>query len=260
VLVVRLLVTLASAGAVVTALRAPPQRNDRRFVVFACPMHPEVTSTSQGTCPICGMELEPTASLRPPAAASPMSSSDLAGTATTENLLYTAEVRAPARVARPGVVVAHVYDDELPWIRPPARGSFSPSRSADARVEITSDGAEPSTWDASTSRVEFRVDSAGVDLPVGTVGWVTFAADPRRALMVPSAGILHDAQGAYVVARRGEESYGRQSVHVGKILNRHAFVVSGLKEGDRIAVNSAFVIDADRRVREIANAASPAGP
>lgn len=37
---------------------SPPSGSRPAAVVFQCPMHPEVTSSSAGTCPKCGMKLE----------------------------------------------------------------------------------------------------------------------------------------------------------------------------------------------------------
>jgi hypothetical protein len=36
-----------------------PARSSSSGAVYACPMHPEVTASSPGRCPKCGMELRP---------------------------------------------------------------------------------------------------------------------------------------------------------------------------------------------------------
>ncbi len=40
------------------ALLTTPQANDEGNIKYVCPMHPHVISDEQGTCPICGMNLE----------------------------------------------------------------------------------------------------------------------------------------------------------------------------------------------------------
>jgi hypothetical protein len=44
-------------GAVAHAAASSPVAS--ASVVYACPMHPDVTSTNPGTCPKCGMNLVP---------------------------------------------------------------------------------------------------------------------------------------------------------------------------------------------------------
>jgi hypothetical protein len=40
---------------------AAPPASAQAGMVYVCPMHPEVTSSSPGSCPKCGMELQPRA-------------------------------------------------------------------------------------------------------------------------------------------------------------------------------------------------------
>jgi P-type Cu+ transporter len=52
--------TLASLGTVALAPPAPPRASSAP-AEYTCPMHPEVTAPAPGSCPICGMALEPRA-------------------------------------------------------------------------------------------------------------------------------------------------------------------------------------------------------
>jgi Cu+-exporting ATPase len=49
----------AEPGAMQHAASAPSSRTDEMKVRYTCPMHPEILRNGPGSCPICGMALEP---------------------------------------------------------------------------------------------------------------------------------------------------------------------------------------------------------
>jgi len=38
---------------------SPPQKRDKTSIIYTCPMHPEIQQQRAGSCPKCGMALEP---------------------------------------------------------------------------------------------------------------------------------------------------------------------------------------------------------
>ena len=50
---------IANPDQYLTKQAAPPVRPGGSEVIYTCPMHPEVRQTGPGSCPICGMALEP---------------------------------------------------------------------------------------------------------------------------------------------------------------------------------------------------------
>ena len=117
---------------------------------YVCPMHSQVRSSASGTCPICGMALEP---WRPVSSESPPVPTAGGGTAVSEistsrpRILdyeitivrpraIAAEGRAPAWVESPGVVIALLYDDEIATLPAAARVSFAPTASPGAAVAV----------------------------------------------------------------------------------------------------------------------------
>src|SRR5579864_190268 len=107
VLVTRLLLVVVAAGAVVVAV-ASGRRHDRSagdsVARFICPMHAEVTSSGPGTCPICGMELEPERS-----SGSALNPSTFQAYEFVRRRGFGQDLRVPAWVEPDGTVVALVY-------------------------------------------------------------------------------------------------------------------------------------------------------
>jgi hypothetical protein len=156
-------------------------------------------------------------------------------------------VRAPAWVEG-GVVVAVLYDDELEGIEPGARGSFSPSASPAALVPVRMDAAPPEAWDRSTSHVRFQFETTSGAPPAGDVGWVRLATRRRELEVVPQSSVLQSSEGPYVLVASGER-LTRRPIEVGRVLGDFAIVLSGLRLQERVSVRSAFLLDAERRLR-----------
>lgn len=83
-----------------TAQRSSPQKPAAKRVVYACPMHPEVTSTKRGRCRKCGMDLQ-RAKAEPEAASSP----------SPENVSFTSAKIPNTRVYDQNGKQLNFYDD-----------------------------------------------------------------------------------------------------------------------------------------------------
>ncbi len=215
--------------------------------VYTCPMHREVRAAAAGACPLCGMDLEPLVD-RSDAFLSAAAAHPEIGSAMAQRLLYSAELRAPARVVAPGVVEAHVNRDEVAIFAHEDGAAFAPGASPAVRAEVRAIDGAAALWDETTSALRFSF-AGRADLPVGTAGWVSCPSSPRPALMMPAGGVLQSSGGAYVVVLGDRGSFEKRPIEMGKVLNRNAFVVSGLAEHERVAVNAAFPLDAERRSR-----------
>jgi hypothetical protein len=67
--------------------------------------------------------------------------------------------------------------------------------------------------------------------------------------VVPAQAVLASASGPYVlIASADGRSVSRRAVQIGKEFFGLDAVVSGLAAGERIAVDNAFFLDADRRL------------
>ena len=223
---------------------------------YRCPMHPEVTSPVPGECPICRMALVPVSRdpepRGPPAPATEAMPEDpaRAGGYVVRQRVFTDNIRAPAWVESPGVLTAHLYLDELDELAPGARGEFTPAVAPANRAAAALSGEPAVPWDASTATVHLQLD-AGAALEQGTTGWLRFPSKLRHATLVPSKAILQSPEGPYVFAATADQpSWRRQAVRLGKVFSGQAFVLTGLRDGESVAVDGLFFIDADWRLRQ----------
>ena len=244
-LVMLLLAAGAAAGAFVIA-REPDRRVGDDGVRYVCPMHPEVTADAPGECPICRMDLEPlgAASARPAAVnPSAFQTYDF-----VRRRGFGQGVRAPAWVEDDGSVVAILYRDETEGLDRQDGGSFSPSATPDALVPVRWQGLPPEPWDRSTARVRFRSDPAARPRP-GDIGWVRLPAMRRDLEVVPRSAVLESVEGPFVLVSSPEARLTVRPVEIGRVLGDYAVVLSGLRLQDRVSVRSAFLLDAERRLR-----------
>ncbi len=282
---------LALAAAVVAVALVAARRHDQATrpatgasAAFVCPMHAEMSSGSAGECPICGMALvkagavvhdtaavnpsEEAASGEDTIAAAQLLSKAAGGLASNLVGYYPSPVRqhvlryeiyAPAWVEHDNLVIAQLYDDQLPTLEPDERASFAPTASLSAdtaaardvrRVADTAAQAPWQPWDRSTSLVRFTVEAGASPLPAGTVGWVKFARRPRQMMVIPAGAVLESPEGPYVlVLSRADGAAKRRAIEVGRITTGVAAVLSGLNLREQVVSVNAFFWDAERRLQ-----------
>lgn len=252
----RALLLLLAAGAAVFAFvhDRREERSGAAASAYTCPMHPEVRAAGPGRCPICGMALEEPMprSAGDDVVSPPQGLFDLARWRTLPQ-----QVRAPASAHGGGVIQALLSADELSSLAPGQRGVFRPAAAPAVAAGVRLAARPPAPWDGTTSRVEFQLDARAPALRPGTAGWVELPAGPRHLLVIPSAAVLQSAEGPFALALSPDSrALTRRPLQIGRTPGALSIVVSGLDEGERVAVRGAFFLDAERRLADTGSSAA----
>jgi len=237
---------------------------------YVCPMHPEVTSDSPGTCPDCKMELEPVTAAPPQAPAPAVvpvvqrtfaggatwlpetfppadqgKPGDAAALATIKRRVFNDGVRAPAWLEAPDRVAAVLYRDEVDALSPGQRGTLYRALAPRVPIDVELSEEPPSRWDESTSIVRFKFDS-DQSYRSGDVAWLEIASLSRELSVLPESAVLRSDDGPYVLVAEGGH-FARRRIETGRTLKGHVVVLSGVGESEHVVVGGAFFVDIEHR-------------
>lgn len=253
----------AAAGAVVAGFalthrsEPPPVASG---LVYACPMHPAVTSPTPGDCPICRMALEPQAAKAghtEPASFTLPNGMRLAGfdsVSRVKKFESAFDMRAWAWAESRDVGVALYPRDWALLLKPNEEGLFEPESGPRGPhphgIKVRVAAQAPETWDAATVLVRFRLDGhAGAELVAKEIGSVKFATRLRDDLVVKETAVVQSPEGPYVlIASEDRKTFTKRPVEIGSTLYEYASVVGGAREDEYAAAAHTFVLDAERRL------------
>jgi hypothetical protein len=255
----RLVLVAMAVGALVAGLVArrvsdAPAATASTRSSFVCPMHPEVTSSSPGDCPICRMALAPIANV---ATAEPVAlqlatvSKELRAfdaVSRVKRFETAQEMRAAAWAESPDAGIALVYKDQAKLLVPGEEGQFWSLSVPGPGLAVRVGNEPPEPWDGSTVRVRIHA-LPGVTLPANGTGSVKFATRERKDLVIREGAVLRSPEGPYVlVATNDRHTLTKRRIEVGSIVYGYAAVISGLKEDEWVVALHAFALDTARRL------------
>jgi hypothetical protein len=278
----RVVLLAAAVAAVIVALLAHGGRESRApqggvGTTFFCPMHRQVVAPVPGACPICRMALEPQRGLTEPGAAVPARAGDARGATFslppgTARLLASEHVAAkrrqvsgaitaPARLDgdRGGYVL--LYDGDAAAGQQarfqPASGTAAAGNDVDVRLT----GDPPRREDGGIVRMRFELAAGAPRLPSRATGWLALERRSVDAVTVPHAAILETPDGTFAfVVSADRRAYSKRSVAIGRHFAGQAVVLSGVNEGEQIAVAKGFVLATEQRLGEASGSHAEATP
>jgi len=253
------LVAIAAGGLVVAVVArrgsdAPAAVAASARPSFVCPMHPEVTSSSPGDCPICRMALAPianTATAEPAALQLATVSKELRAfdaVSRVKRFGLAQEMRFAAWAESPTAGIAVLYKDQAMLLVPGEEGQFWSLSTPGSGIAVRVGDEPPEPWDGSTVRVRFHA-APRVTLPANGTGSVKFATRERKDLVIREGAVLRSPEGPYVlVATNDRHTLTKRRIEIGSIMYGYASVLSGLKEDEWVIALHAFPLDSARRL------------
>lgn len=261
------LVALAAVAAFMFSGRRGASITSTPGALYACPMHPEITGTSPGDCPICGMAL----AIRAPRREDLMPDREGVGTAANFLSYDVAPVHRRVLSAAPdplawlddkGGVFALLYEDEMRALANDQQGSFFAASAPGAGFDVRRAIDPPLRWQESIWRVRFRFETAAPPLLKGATGWITLVSgEPRESLVVLSSAVLRSPEGAYLLALSPDRRrFSARPVVLGKVVSGFTVVIAGADARDLVVGSNAFSLDAERRLGAQRQAAMELAP
>ena len=257
----RILLVAVAAGAVLVGLVAGKGNTPATTATqaaYVCPMHPEVTSSLPGDCPICRMALEPAANVARGAEPAALKLDKVHrelrafdAVSRVKRFETSHEMRAPGWAETAVVGVALFHRDQAKMLRAGELGVFEPvgrpGQPPPPAIAVRVDDAPPEEWDAGTTRVRFRAARPGA-LPPSTTGSVKFDTRLRRWLVIRASAVLQSPEGPYVLVATDERrTLTKRPVAIGSIIQGYAGVDGGLLEDEWVVAKNTFALDAARR-------------
>jgi membrane fusion protein, copper/silver efflux system len=146
-------------------------------------------------------------------------------------------------------VKADVFDADLARIRPGLTGTITsdamPGLKLTGKVDFIDTHSDPQTR---TTPVRIQVDNPGTRLRPGMIAQATFHISVGSVLTVPREAVIDSGTEKIVYIARENGVFERKPVQVATPLKDRYPVTEGLKPGDKVVTNGAFLVDSQTRL------------
>ncbi len=146
-------------------------------------------------------------------------------------------------------VMADVYETDLPSIHVGQSARVEAEALPGTVLKGTVSFIDPNLRaETRTASVRIQMANPGLKLRPGMFVQVTLASASTRELAVPQSAVLDTGSKKVVYVAKGEGAFTRREVELGSVTDGFIAVRKGLKEGESVVTNGAFLIDSQTRV------------
>ncbi len=154
---------------------------------------------------------------------------------------------------------ASLFEADIPRLRVGQRAQvtlpFDPARTLEGRVVFLSPTLDPATRTLPV-RIEFA--NPGLALRPGMFAQVTLDVATAGGLVIPDSAVLDTGREQVVFIESVDSSFVPRTVTLGARGEGDVLVLSGLWEGEKVAVQANFLLDSESRLRAAFAGAQPA--
>jgi Cu(I)/Ag(I) efflux system membrane fusion protein len=149
-------------------------------------------------------------------------------------------------------ILADVYRDQLPFIRPGASARITTAEASHA-LSATVSQSEP-IFDEATLTLNVRLEAANpkVALKPGMFVDIEFPVNLPPTLVVPADAIVDTGLRKTVFVDRGNGYFEPRLVETGWRIGENVQVTKGLVSGDRIVISGTFLVDSESHMKTVA--------
>lgn len=149
-------------------------------------------------------------------------------------------------------VLADLYEDEVPWVRPGDRAEIAIRGVTGSKLEARVDFVYPYLEGRTrTQKVRFLLSNADLSLKPDMYADVTiFAGREVEAITVPDAAVVRSGKRDQVFVVRGAGRFEPRVVKLGVSADGYVEIIDGLDAGEEVIFSGNFMIDSESKLRE----------